>query len=62
MCNLSEGVERKGIEKGIQIGIEEGKIYGLIEAYRDDQLPEEEIIARIQKKYSLAENEIRKYL
>ena len=62
MCNLGEGVERKGIEKGIQIGIEEGKIYGLIEAYRDDDLPEKEIIARLQKKFDLTESEIKKYL
>lgn len=54
MCNLSEGVERRGIEKG--------KIYGLIEAYKDDHLPEEEIIARIQKKLGLTESEIRTYL
>ena len=58
MCNLSEGVERRGIEKGI----EKGKIYGLIEAYKDDQLPESEIIVRLQKKFSLTENEIREYL
>lgn len=54
MCNLSEGVERRGIEKG--------KIYGLIEAYKDDHLPEKEIIARIQKKFGLSEEEIRQYL
>ena len=24
MCNLSDGVEQKGIEKGIRIGIEQG--------------------------------------
>jgi len=26
MCNLSEGIERKGIEKGIEKGIDIGKI------------------------------------
>ena len=70
MCNLSEGVERRGIEKGLikgieqglEKGMEQGKIYGLIEAYRDDNLPETEIIARLQKKFGLTESEIRKYL
>ena len=70
MCNLSEGVERRGIEKGLikgieqglEKGMEQGKIYGLIEAYRDDNLPEAEIIARLQKKFGLTESEIRKYL
>ncbi len=70
MCNLSEGVERRGIEKGFERGIEKGfkrgiekgKIYGLIEAYKDDKLPETEIIVRLQKKFSMTEDEIREYL
>lgn len=32
------------------------------EMYRDDDLPEKEIIARLQKKFDLTESEIRKYL
>lgn len=58
MCNLSEGVEQRGIEKGLQ----QGKIYGLIEAYRDESVPEEEIVSRLQKKFGMTEEEIQKYL
>ena len=32
MCNLSDGVERKGIEKGIKIGIEQGIEQGVTKA------------------------------
>ena len=66
MCNLSEGVEQKGIEKGLQQGRQEGllegKIYGLIEAYRDESIPEEEIVSRLQKKFGMTEEEVKKYL
>ena len=54
MCNLSEGVERKGIEKG--------RIYGTIEVYRDDKLPEDEILKRIRQKFSLTEDEAKEYM
>ncbi len=70
MCNLSEGVERKGIEKGIQQGIQQGiqrgiqqgKIYGTIEVYREDKLPEDEILKRIRQKFSLTEDEAKEYM
>ena len=70
MCNLSEGVEQRGIERGLQQGLQqgrqegrqEGKIYGLIEAYRDESVPEEEIVSRLQKKFGMTEEEIQKYL
>lgn len=58
MCNLSESVKTGGIEKGL----EKGKILGLIEAYKNDKLPETEITVRLQKKFSLTESEIREYL
>ena len=58
MCNLSEGVEQRGIEKGLQ----QGKIYGLIEAYRDESVPEEEIVSRLQKKFGMTEEEVKNYL
>ena len=54
MCNLSEGVERKGIEKG--------RIYGTIEVYRDDKLPEDKILKRIRQKFSLTEDEAKEYM
>lgn len=36
--------------------------YSESEMYRDDDLLEKEIIARLQKKFDLTESEIRKYL
>ena len=62
MCNLSEGVERKGIEKGIQQGIQRGKIYGVIEAYRDQGMPEAEILKWIQKKFTMTVDEAKEYM
>ena len=31
MCNLSQGIEDRGIQKGIEKGIEKGKLQGKIE-------------------------------
>ena len=57
MCNLSEGVERKGFEKGFQLGFQLGIIYGVIAIYRNNKLPEDEILKRIRQKFSLTEDE-----
>lgn len=54
MCNLSKGVEEKGIEKG--------KIYGAIVAYRDLNLVEDVIIKKLQEKFHLSEEEVKTYL
>ena len=54
MCNLSKGVEEKGIEKG--------KIYGAVAAYRDVQLSDEMIIKKLQEKFQLSEESARDYL
>lgn len=58
MCNLSKGVEEKGIQKGI----EKGKIYGAVAAYRDVQLSDEMIIKKLQEKFQLSEESARDYL
>ncbi|MFR5058562.1 hypothetical protein [Faecalimonas umbilicata] len=34
MCNLSEGIEQKGIEKGIQLGIQQGIQQGILTGYQ----------------------------
>lgn len=47
MCNLSDGVEQKGIQKGIEIGIEQGietALYGLV---RDNLLTAEVAAKRL---------------
>lgn len=54
MCNLSKGVEEKGIEKG--------KIYGAISMCQDLELPEAVILEKLQKKFCLSEEEAREYL
>lgn len=54
MCNLSKGVEEKGIEKG--------KIYGAITICRDLELPEDVIIEKLQKKFNLSGEEAKEYL
>lgn len=54
MCNLSKGVEEKGIEKG--------KIYGAISMCWDLNLSEEIIIEKLQKKFHLSEKEAKEYL
>ena len=47
MCNLSEGVEQKGIEKGIKIGIEQGALATLIGLVKDNLLSIEEAAKRM---------------
>lgn len=57
MCNLSDGVERKGIEKGRKEGIN-----ALVKTLREFHVNEEEIIARIMKEFSLTEDIAKGYL
>ena len=62
MCNLSKGIEDKGIQKGIQRGIQRGKVLGAIQVYRSLNTPEEEILKRIMSLFSLTEEEARGYM
>jgi hypothetical protein len=43
MCNLSEGVERRGIEKGMALGLAEGREQMATDMLRDNK-PMEEIL------------------
>ena len=54
MCNLSKGVEEKGIDKG--------KIYGAIVAYKDVELSENMIAKKLQEKFQLTEEAAKIYL
>ena len=47
MCNLSDGVEQKGIQKGIEIGIEQGKLVTLCGLVHDNILSLEEAAKRM---------------
>ena len=58
MCNLSQGIENRGIQKGMK----KGKIQGAIDMCRDLNLPEEEILQRIMQKFNLSEDTAREYL
>ena len=62
MMTLAQWFEEKGIEKGIQQGIQRGKIYGVIEAYRDQGMPEAEILKWIQKKFTMTVDEAKEYM
>ncbi|MCJ7856644.1 hypothetical protein MUJ63_10115 [Lachnospiraceae bacterium NSJ-143] len=42
MCNLSEGIERKSIEKGLEKGIQ-----ALVETLKEMDIPENKIIERL---------------
>lgn len=70
MCNLSEGIERKGIRKGMKRGMRKGmrrgmqlgEIRGVISVYRDLHLPEQKILQNLEEKFHLTSEEARQYL
>ncbi len=49
-------------QENIEKGIEKGKIYGMISAYRDLDLTEEEILKKVQEKFRLSLEEAKEYL
>lgn len=57
MCNLSKGVEEKGIEKGIQKGIE-----GMVSALKELNIPNDIIKQKLQEKFSLTLEEAQDYI
>ena len=61
MCNLSEGIERKGIRKGMKRGMRRGrrlgKIQGAISVYHDFHLPEQKILQNLEEKFHLTPEE-----
>ena len=70
MCNLSEGIERKGIRKGMKRGMRKGmrrgmqlgEIRGVISVYRDLHLPEQKILQNLEEQFHLTPEEARQYL
>ena len=61
MCNLSKGVEEKGIQKGRQEGRQEG-IIAMVSALKDLQIADSIILNKIQEKFHLAEETAKMYL
>ena len=57
MCEVSEEIFKEGVEEGREKGI-----LATIEAYREMGLPSVETQKRIIKKFSLTEQEARKYM
>ena len=45
-----------------QENIEKGRIYGMVSAYRDLEVPEDEILKKIQEKFQLSLEEAKEYL
>ena len=74
MCTALEELKKQGIEQGRQEGRllgrregreqgrQEGKIYGAIAAYRDFDMPEEEIAKKLQMKFGITSEEAAQYL
>ncbi len=54
--------DQENIERGIQQGREEGKIYGAISMCRELGLSDSEILERLQKKYQITESEAEAYM
>lgn len=53
MCNLSKGVEEKGLIKGIQ---------GMVSALKDLDIPDDTILQKLQEKFNLTLEEAQRYL
>ena len=49
-------------QENIEKGIKKGKIYGMISAYRDLEVPEDEILKKVQEKFRLSLEEAKEYL
>ena len=65
MCNLSKGVEERGVEKGRKEGVEEGRkegIEGLVEILKELGQTNEFIVNKIMEKFALTETQARKFL
>ena len=61
MCNLSKGVEEKGIQKGIQKGIDKG-ITAMILTLKELQISSDVILKQICEKFGLTEETAETYL
>ncbi len=53
MCNLSKGVEEKGIQKGI---------IAMVSTLKELQIADDVILSKIQEKFSLTEEVAKTYL
>lgn len=61
MCNLSDSIEEKGIEKGKELGKSEG-IRVLVESCQDFGKTKEETMAHVAQKYEIAIEKVKEYI
>ena len=54
--------DQENLEKGRKQGIKIGAVYGWILAYKDDNLPDEVIVKKLQNRFHFSEDEAWKYL
>ena len=54
--------DQENIEKGMEQGMQTGKIYGMITAYRALHMPDDEISEKLQEIYDLSKEEAERYL
>ena len=57
MCKALEDLYEEGIEKGMEKGIEKGEIRGMILAYRDMDMPDQEIAVKFMDKYGITKDD-----
>ena len=65
MCNLSDGVEQKGIEKGIRIGIERGIERGIEQEHIraiQKKLEKNKTVEQIADELELRSEDVQKYI
>ena len=61
MCNLSKGIEERGVQKGIQQGMQQG-ITKLVKSLLELNHSNDTIIRVLMEQYGLTEAEANKYL
>jgi len=61
MCNLSDLIEEKGMEKGIKQGKEQG-IQALVESFKEMGLSKESACCKIKEKFTLEEDAAQMYV
>ena len=61
MCNLSKGIEERGIEKGKQEERQRG-IQAMVSALKDLNIADDVILKKLQAKFGLSAGQARKYI
>ena len=61
LCNLSEGVYKRGLSNGLEQGLERG-IQGAVELLRESGIDDSTIVKNIMKKYQLSLEEAQNYV